>query len=61
MAFICVCVFSFFSVVFVSQSLLRLVCDVTCSVILIMRLWLVVHNFRVNVPMKLNVPDLLSK
>ena len=45
-----------------SQHLLRLVCDVTCCVIFIMRFWLLLHNFRAKVLMKSNAPAvLLSK
>ena len=45
-----------------SQHLWHLVCDVTCCAIFIMRLWLLVHKARANVPVKLNAPDdLLSK
>ena len=45
--------------VFFSQHLLRLVCDETCCVILIIRVWLlnVSHKFRAKITMKLNAPD----
>ena len=49
-------------VVFFSHYLLRLVCDVTCYVIFIMRLLRIMRNFRAKVLMKFNAPDdLLSK
>ena len=52
--------FHFF--IFVSQYLLRLVCDVTFCVIFIMKSWLLLHYFRAKNPIKLNAPDdLLSK
>ena len=44
-----------------SQHLLRLVCDVTCCVIFIMRFLLLLHNFSAKVLMKLKaLDDLLS-
>ena len=47
---------------FFSHHLLRLVCDCTCYVIFIMRLWLIMRNFREKVLMKLNAPiDFFSK
>ena len=49
-------------VVSFSHHLLRLVCNVTCCVIFIMRLWLIVRSFGATVIMKLNAnDDLLSK
>ena len=39
---------------FFFHHILRLVCDVTCYVIFIMRLWLIVRNFLAMVLMKLN-------
>ena len=48
--------------IFVSHYRLRLVCDVTCCIIFIMRLWLLMHNFKATIPIKVNVPDnLLSE
>ena len=46
----------------ISYHLLRLVCDVTCCVNFILRLWLIVWNIIAKIHMKLNVTDdLLSK
>ena len=48
--------------IFFSYHPLRLVCDVTCCIIFLMRLWLLEPKFRAKIPMKLNVPDdLFSK
>ena len=45
-----------------SHNLSRLVCDVTWYVICVMRLWLIVRNFRPKFLMKLNtLDDLLLK
>ena len=49
-------------VVFFAQHLLRLDCGVTFCVTFVMRFWLLLHNYRVKVLMKLNAPiELLFK
>ena len=51
-----------FIYLFVPRHLLHLICDVTCYIIFIIRFWLLLHNFRAKIPMKLHTPgDLLSK